>query len=135
MIYVIVKLPCHEEGAAKLINWAKSDDGFSVTRSYKGFQHIELLVDENKKTIWLYEQWDTKEDHQAYLSFRMDNGFEDFVKEIVEEEFSLSYLTNAGIWLETEAGVDLESSEVASTVSKHRIWWYQKIDYKRIYLF
>jgi hypothetical protein len=38
-----------------------------------------------------------KEDHQAYLSFRMDNGFEDFVKEIVEDEFTLSYLTNTGI--------------------------------------
>ena len=97
MIYVIVKLPCHEEGAAKLIDWAKSEDGFSVTRAYKGFKHIELLVDENKKTIWLYEQWDSKEDHQAYLSFRMDNGFEDFVKEIVEDEFTLSYLTNAGV--------------------------------------
>jgi hypothetical protein len=27
----------------------------------------------------------------------MDNGFEDFVKEIVEDEFTLSYLTNTGI--------------------------------------
>ena len=28
MIYVIIKCPCHEEGASKLIDWAKSDDGF-----------------------------------------------------------------------------------------------------------
>ena len=67
MIYVIAKLPCHEQGASKLIEWSKSDDGFSVTRSYKGFKHIELLVDENNKTLWLYEQWETKEDHQTYL--------------------------------------------------------------------
>ena len=46
--------------------------------------------------MWLYEQWETKEDHQAYLNFRMENGFEDFMKEILEAEFSLSYLTNAG---------------------------------------
>ena len=26
----IIKCPCHEEGASKLIDWAKSDDGFSV---------------------------------------------------------------------------------------------------------
>ena len=96
MIYVIIKCPCHEQGASKLIDWAKSDDGFSVTRSHKGFKHIELLVDENNKTIWLYEQWDSKEDHQAYLNFRIENGFEDFLKEILEDEFSLSYLTNAG---------------------------------------
>ena len=95
MIYVIAKLPCHEEGASKLTEWAKGDDGFSVTRSHKGFKHIELLVGENNKTCWLYEQWETKEDHQAYLGFRMDNGFEDFMKEILEDEFSLSYLTNA----------------------------------------
>ena len=31
MIYVIAKLPCHEEGASKLIDWAKSDDGFSLS--------------------------------------------------------------------------------------------------------
>ena len=96
MIYVIIKCPCHEEGASKLIDWAKSDDGFSVTRTHKGFKHIELLVDEDNKTIWLYEQWETKEDQQAYLNFRMENGFEDFMKEILEDEFSLSYLTNAG---------------------------------------
>ena len=96
MIYVIAKLPCHKEGVSKLIDWAKSDDGFSVTRSHKGFKHIELLVGENNKTCWLYEQWETKEDHQAYLGFRIDNGFEDFMKEILEDEFSLSYLTNVG---------------------------------------
>ena len=56
------------------------------------------MVGENNKTCWLYEQWDTKEDHQAYLGFRMDNGFEDFMKEILEDEFSLSYLTNVGAW-------------------------------------
>ena len=97
MIYVIIKCPCHEEGASKLIDWAKSDDGFSVTRTYKGFKHIELLVEENNKTIWLYEQWETKEDHQAYLNFRIENGFENFLKEILEDEFSLSYSTNADI--------------------------------------
>ena len=51
MIYVIAKCPCHEEGASKLIDFAKSDDGFSVTRAYKGFKHIELLVEEDNKTI------------------------------------------------------------------------------------
>lgn len=30
MIYVIAKCPCHEEGASKLIDFLKSDDGFSV---------------------------------------------------------------------------------------------------------
>ena len=51
MIYVIAKCPCHEEGASKLIDFLKSDDGFSVTRTHKGFKHIELLVEEDNKTI------------------------------------------------------------------------------------
>ena len=96
MIYVIAKLTCHEEGASKLIDWAHSDDGLSLTRTHKGFKHIELLAGEDNKTMWLYEQWETKEDHQAYLNFRIENGFEDFMKEILEAEFSISYLTNAG---------------------------------------
>ena len=73
MIYVIAKCPCHEEGASKLIDWAKGDDGFSVTRTHKGFKHIELLVDEDNKTIYLYEQWDTKEEHQAKSCLRHPN--------------------------------------------------------------
>ena len=96
MIYVLAKCPCHEEGASKLIDFAKSDDGFSVTRTHKGFKHIELLVEEDNKSIWLYEQWETKENHQAYLNFRIENGFEDFMEEILEGEFSLSYLSNSG---------------------------------------
>ena len=96
MIYVIAKCPCHEEGASKLIDWAKSNDGLSVTRTHKGFKHIELLVEEDNKTIWLYEQWETKEDHQAYLNWRMETGFADFMGEILEGEFSLSYLSNIG---------------------------------------
>jgi quinol monooxygenase YgiN len=79
-----------------LIDWAKSDDGLSVTRTHKGFKHIELLVEEDSKTIWLYEQWETKEEHQAYLNYRMENGFGDFMGEILEGEFSLSYLSNSG---------------------------------------
>ena len=54
MIYVIVKCPCHEEGAKKLIDWAKGDDGLVVTRTHKGFKHIELLVDEDNKTTVSY---------------------------------------------------------------------------------
>ena len=96
MTYVIAKCPCHEEGASKLIDWAHSDDGFSVTRSHKGFQHIELLAGEDSKTMWIYEQWDTKEDHQAYLNFRMENGFESFMGEILEGELSINYLSNVG---------------------------------------
>ena len=94
MIYVIAKCPCHEEGASKLIDFLKSDDGFSVTRTHKGFKHIELLVEEDNKTIWLYEQWETKEDHQAYLNWRRETGFGDLMGEILEGEFSLSYLSN-----------------------------------------
>jgi heme-degrading monooxygenase HmoA len=76
MTYVIAKCPCHEEGGSKLIDWANSNDGLSVTRTHKGFKHIELLVDEDNKTIYLYEQWDSKEDHQTYLNFRIENGFD-----------------------------------------------------------
>ena len=96
MTYVLAHCPCHEEGAKKLIDWAHSDDGFAVTRTHKGFKHIELLVGEDNKTIWLYEQWDSKEEHQAYLGFRMDNGLGDFMEEILEGEFSLSYFSNSG---------------------------------------
>jgi quinol monooxygenase YgiN len=58
----------------------------SWLRSYK----------KHNKTIYLYEQWDSKEEHQAYLNWRMETGFGDFMGEILEGEFSLSYLSNVG---------------------------------------
>ena len=36
MIYVIIKCPCHEEGASKLIDWAKSDDGLFSDKNTQG---------------------------------------------------------------------------------------------------
>ena len=56
------------------------------------------MVDEDNKTLWLYEQWETKEDHKAYLGFRIENGFEGFMEEILVAEVSISSLTNAGAW-------------------------------------
>ena len=93
MIYVIAKCPCHEEGAKKLIDWAKGDDGFSVTRTHKGFKHIELLVDEDNKTIYLHEKWASKKDHQAYLDFRVKGGMMDFLGPRLEGEFKVTYFS------------------------------------------
>ena len=92
MVRVIVCLPSSTEGATKIINWTKSDDGFTVTKTHKGFQYIEALLSEDGKTVWLYEKWASKEDHQAYLGWRMENGMGDFMEEVLTGEFTLHYL-------------------------------------------
>ena len=68
-VIVVAEFPMTEQGAQDLIDWSKSDDGDVVTRQHKGFEDIRIFLVENKKTVYLYEKWDSKEDHQAYLYF------------------------------------------------------------------
>jgi len=48
---------------------------------------------EDKKTIYLYEKWDSKEDHQSYLNFRVENGLMDFLNPRLAGDFKVTYFS------------------------------------------
>jgi quinol monooxygenase YgiN len=48
---------------------------------------------ENKKTVYLYEKWNSKEDHQAYLDFRVKDGLMDFLKPRLDGDFKVTYFS------------------------------------------
>jgi hypothetical protein len=48
---------------------------------------------EDNKTIYLHEKWATKEDHQAYLDFRVKGGMMDFLGPRLEGEFKVTYFS------------------------------------------
>ena len=90
-VYVIAEIPFTEQGAQDFIAWTKTEDGYPITKSYAGYELIQTLLAEDKKTIYLYEGWSSKETHQAYLKFRVDGGLMDFLGARLEGEFKFNY--------------------------------------------
>ena len=92
-VIVVAEFPMTEQGAQDLIDQSKSDDGYVVTRQHKGFEDIRIFLVENKKIVYLYEKWDSKEDHQAYLDFRVKDGLMDFLKPLLDGDFKVTYFS------------------------------------------
>ena len=92
-VIVVAEFPMTEQGAQEFIDWSKGDDGYVITRQHKGFEDIRTFLAEDKKRIYLYEKWDSKEDHQAYLNFRVENGLMDFLKPRLDGDFKVTYFS------------------------------------------
>ena len=99
-IIVVAEFPMTEQGAQDLIDWSKSDDGYVITRQHKGFEDIRTFLAEDKKTVYLYEKWDSKEDHQAYLNFRVENGLMDFLNPRLDGDFKVTYFSEEQIFIQ-----------------------------------
>ena len=91
MICVIAKFVCNDGKINDLLDILKSPDGLPVTRSYKGCKLVETSISEDGDTLYLYERWDSKEDHQAYLQYRGETGLLDVLGPILSEPLGLTY--------------------------------------------
>ena len=90
-VYVIAEIPFTEQGTQDFIAWTETEDGYPITKSYAGYELIQTLLAEDKKTVYLYERWSSKEAHQAYLKFCVDGGLMDFLGPRLEGEFKFNY--------------------------------------------
>ena len=79
-VIVVAEFPTTEQGAQDFLDWSKSDNGYVITRQHKGFEDIRTFLAEDKKTIYLYEKWNSKEDHQAYFGLQSERWFNGFLK-------------------------------------------------------
>ena len=91
MICVVAKFVCNDGKINDLLDILKSPDGLTVTRSYKGCKLVETSISEDGDTLYLYERWDSKEDHQAYLQYRGETGLLDVLGPILSEPLGLTY--------------------------------------------
>ena len=44
------------------------------TRNYKGCESVESYVEKEKSVVCLVERWNSVEDQQAYMAWRMETG-------------------------------------------------------------
>ena len=93
MICVVVKFVCNDGKINDLLDILKSPDGLTVTRSYKGCKLVETSISEDGDTLYLYERWDSKEDHQAYLDFRVKDGLMEFLKPRLDGDIKVTYFS------------------------------------------
>jgi quinol monooxygenase YgiN len=91
MTCVVAKFVCNEGKLSELMDILSSSDGLEITHAYNGCKLIEASTSENGKTLYLYELWDTKEDHQAYLKYRGDTGLLEALGPILAEPLELTY--------------------------------------------
>ena len=92
-VIVVAEFPMTEQGAQDFIDWSKSDHGYVITRQHKGFKDIRTFLAEDKKKVYLYEKWESKEDHQAYLNFRVKDGLMDFLNPRLDGDFKVTYFS------------------------------------------
>lgn len=68
----------------RFIEFANGPNGLSVTRAAKGCQSLQMFEsreDEMKLVIW--QKWDSKQDQEAYIKHRHEDGTFDMIGEIV----------------------------------------------------
>ena len=59
---------------------------FKVTRTFDGFQTIDLTYNVEDPSNWVItELWDTKEEYQKYLQFRQKDGTLDDVASVCRD--------------------------------------------------
>ena len=56
------------------------------TRSYKGCRSVTTLVDQETPSVVLVEEWDSAEDQQAYMAWRMETGLIDTISPFMQGE-------------------------------------------------
>ena len=56
------------------------------TRSYKGCRGVTTLVDQETSSIVLVEEWDSAEDQQAYIAWRVETGLIDAIAPFMQGE-------------------------------------------------
>ena len=89
-VAVTLELKCQSGKGGDMVGNLKSMLG--DTRARQGAVSIELVVkQDNSDHILVYEIWETKEDHQAYMGWRQERGDLDALGGIVAEEPTVTH--------------------------------------------
>ena len=69
---ITLEMPVKPEMLEDYLNILKG--ALVETRSYKGCRSVTTLVDQETSSIVLVEEWDSAEDQQAYIAWRVETG-------------------------------------------------------------
>ena len=76
----------------------KSPEGLAKTRAYKGNISIKVYEAEDvENTLLIFQNWESKEDHAAYLKMRQEEGLLGKIAETLREEFEVVHMKSVGV--------------------------------------
>ena len=81
---VILEMPVKPDMLEDYLNILKG--ALVETRSYKGCRSVTTLVDQETSSIVLVEEWDSVEDQQAYIAWRVETGLIDAIAPFMQGE-------------------------------------------------
>ncbi len=81
---ITLEMPVKPEMLEDYLNILKG--ALVETRSYKGCRSVTTLVDQETSSIVLVEEWDSVEDQQAYIAWRVETGLIDAIAPFMQGE-------------------------------------------------
>ena len=95
---VHVVFSCQAGKGADFLALMESDQGLAATRAFEGCESVEAYTDvDNPDTIVLWEKWDTRANHEAYLEWRLgwrgETDMNDMLGSIISDR-QITYLDN-----------------------------------------
>jgi quinol monooxygenase YgiN len=83
-VMITLEMPVKPEMLEDYLNILKG--ALVETRSYKGCRSVTTLVDQETSSIVLVEEWDSVEDQQAYIAWRVETGLIDAIAPFMQGE-------------------------------------------------
>ena len=81
---ITLEMPVKPEMLEDYLNILKG--ALVETRGYKGCRSVTTLVDQETSSIVLVEEWDSAEDQQAYIAWRVETGLIDAIAPFMQGE-------------------------------------------------
>jgi len=83
-VMVILKMPVKPDMLEDYLNILKG--ALVETRDYKGCRSVTTLVDQETSSVVLVEEWDSVEDQQAYMAWRVETVLIDAIAPFMQGE-------------------------------------------------
>jgi quinol monooxygenase YgiN len=83
-VMVILEMPVKPDMLEDYLNILKG--ALVETRDYEGCRSVTTLVDQETSSVVLVEEWDSVEDQQAYMAWRVETGLIDAIAPFMQGE-------------------------------------------------
>lgn len=85
--------PCNEGAGAGLVAMLK--EALVDTRAFDGCESIEVYTNADAPDdVILWEKFETRAHHEAYLSWRVETGMLDLLAPVLRSDLQVTYLNN-----------------------------------------
>ena len=88
---ILVEFPVHPETRDEFI--VALHEILHDTRAYEGCKAVTVWTDEgDEDTVWLYEEWETREHQAAYINWRRETGNTAHLGAFISSDLSFHWL-------------------------------------------